>query len=49
MTVAPLTREDVGELLEIVGELEGLAARARAGLTESQRETLAEGAGGSQR
>src|SRR5258705_11245848 len=40
-TVAPLTREDVGELLEIVGELEGLAARSAAGLTESQRDTLA--------
>jgi DNA-binding GntR family transcriptional regulator len=41
MTVAPLTREDVGELLEIVGELEGLAARSAAGLSESQREALA--------
>ena len=33
MTVAPLTREDVGELLEIVGELEGLAARSAARLS----------------
>ena len=32
MTVTPLTREDVGELLEIVGELEGLAARGAASL-----------------
>ena len=41
MTVAPLTREDVGELLEIVGELEGLAARSAARLTETEREKLA--------
>ena len=41
MTVAPLTREDVGELLEIVGELEGLAARSAARLSESDRERLA--------
>ena len=41
MTVAPLTREDVGELLEIVGELEGLAARSAAGLVDSERERLA--------
>src|SRR5437868_5333904 len=41
MTVAPLTREDVGELLEIVGELEGLAARRAARLTEDARERLA--------
>ncbi len=41
MTVAPLTREDVGELLEIVGELEGLAARSAARLTEPERERLA--------
>ena len=38
MTVAPLTREDVGELLEIVGELEGLAARSAARLAESERD-----------
>jgi DNA-binding GntR family transcriptional regulator len=42
MTVAPLTREDVGELLEIVGELEGLAARSAARLTETEREKLAQ-------
>jgi DNA-binding GntR family transcriptional regulator len=41
MTVAPLTREDVGELLEIVGELEGLSARGAARLAESERERLA--------
>lgn len=40
MTVAPLTREDVRELLEIVAELEGLAARGAARLTESVRERL---------
>ncbi len=41
MTVAPLTREDVGELLEIVGELEGLAARGAARLNEADRDRLA--------
>jgi DNA-binding GntR family transcriptional regulator len=41
MTVAPLTREDVGELLEIVGELEGLAARSAAVLPDPERERLA--------
>jgi DNA-binding GntR family transcriptional regulator len=41
MTVAPLTREDVGELLEIVGELEGLAARSAARLSDEDRERLA--------
>ena len=41
MTVAPLTKEDVGELLEIVGELEGLAARSAARLGEERRESLA--------
>src|SRR4026209_1750547 len=41
MTVAPLTREDVGELLEIVGELEGLAARRAAQLSESARDRVA--------
>jgi DNA-binding GntR family transcriptional regulator len=41
MTVAPLTREDVGELLEIVGELEGLAARSAARLPDPERERLA--------
>ena len=41
MTVAPLTREDVGELLDIVGELEGLAARGAARLNEPDRALLA--------
>lgn len=41
MTVAPLTKEDVQELLEIVAELEGLAARNAARLPESARERLA--------
>lgn len=45
MTVAPLTREDVGELLEIVGELEGLAARSAARLSEEDREKLAKDLG----
>jgi DNA-binding GntR family transcriptional regulator len=41
MTVAPLTREDVQELLEIVAELEGLAARNAARLPEVSRDRLA--------
>lgn len=41
MTVAPLTREDVGELLEIVGELEGISARSAARLPDNDRERLA--------
>jgi DNA-binding GntR family transcriptional regulator len=41
MTVAPLTREDVHELLQIVGELEGLAARGAADLPIGQREKIA--------
>jgi DNA-binding GntR family transcriptional regulator len=41
MTVAPLTREDVQELLEIVAELEGLAARSAARLMDGERERLA--------
>lgn len=41
MTVAPLTKEDVQELLEIVAELEGLAARNAARLSEDERENLA--------
>ena len=41
MAVAPLTKEDVQELLEIVAELEGLAARNAARLSESAREKLA--------
>ena len=42
MTVAPLTREDVQELLEIVGELEGLAARKAAELPAQERERVAD-------
>jgi DNA-binding GntR family transcriptional regulator len=41
MTVAPLTKGDVQELLEIVAELEGLAARNAARLNEPEREKLA--------
>jgi DNA-binding GntR family transcriptional regulator len=41
MAVAPLTKEDVQELLEIVAELEGLAARNAARLSDSAREKLA--------
>lgn len=41
MAVAPLTKEDVQELLEIVAELEGLAARNAARLPEATREKLA--------
>ena len=41
LTVAPLTRADVHELLNIVGELEGLAARWAAGLSVSDRRALA--------
>jgi DNA-binding GntR family transcriptional regulator len=41
MTVAPLTKEDVRELLLIVGELEGLAARSAADLQEADRAGLA--------
>src|SRR3979411_1666218 len=43
MTVAPLTREDVQELLEIVAELEGLAARSAARFASAQRERQATG------
>jgi DNA-binding GntR family transcriptional regulator len=41
LTVAPLTREDVHELLTVVGALEGLAARHAASLTDEAREGLA--------
>ncbi len=41
LTVAPLTRADVHELLNIVGELEGLAARWAAGLALPDRRALA--------
>ena len=40
LTVAPLTRADVHELLNIVGELEGLAARWAAGLAVIERRAL---------
>lgn len=41
LTVAPLTRADVLELLYIVGELEGLGARLAAGLQADERARLA--------
>ncbi len=41
LTVAPLTRADVHELLNIVGELEGLGARWAAALAPSPRRALA--------
>jgi len=40
LTVAPLTRADVHELLNIVGELEGLAARWTAALPVPERRAL---------
>src|SRR5256886_14704213 len=40
VTVAPLNRQDVGLLPEIVGKLEGLAARSAARLAEDARERL---------
>jgi DNA-binding GntR family transcriptional regulator len=40
LTVAPLTRADVHELLNIVGELEGLGARWAAGLPTPERRAL---------
>jgi DNA-binding GntR family transcriptional regulator len=40
LTVAPLTRADVRELLNIVGELEGLAARWSADLPKAERRAL---------
>jgi len=40
LTVAPLTRDDVHELLDIVGSLEGLGARRAAELEPEQRKTL---------
>jgi DNA-binding GntR family transcriptional regulator len=45
MSVAPLTKEDVRELLQIVGELEGLAARDAAGLDAAARERVAKDLG----
>lgn len=41
LTVAPLTRQDVHELLTVVGALEGIAARHAASLGDEERETLA--------
>jgi DNA-binding GntR family transcriptional regulator len=41
LTVAPLTREDVHELLNVVGALEGIAARHAAELPEDARSALA--------
>src|SRR6185503_8772604 len=40
LTVAPLTRADVQELLDIVGALEGLGARRAATLGQSHRRAL---------
>lgn len=40
-TVAPLTQEDASELFNIVGVLEGLAARSAAQLTPARRQVLA--------
>jgi len=40
LTVAPLTRDDVHELLDIVGSLEGLGARRAAELEGDPRKTL---------
>jgi DNA-binding GntR family transcriptional regulator len=40
LTVAPLTRDDVYELLNIVGALEGLGARGAAGLPSAERREL---------
>lgn len=41
LTVAPLTREDVHELLTVVGALEGIAARRAASVEDDQRQRLA--------
>ena len=40
LTVAPLTRDDVHELLDIVGALEGLGARRAAGIDDAERRAL---------
>lgn len=40
LTVAPLTQDDVHELLDIVGALEGLGAHRAAGLEVAERRTL---------
>jgi DNA-binding GntR family transcriptional regulator len=41
LTVAPLTRDDVAELLDVVGALEGLGARRAASLDVADRRALA--------
>lgn len=38
--VAPLTREDAAELFDVVGQLEGMAARHAAGLPPAKRQAL---------
>src|SRR5581483_4112702 len=40
LTVAPLTRDDVDELLNIVGALEGLGARGAGQAPQSERRVL---------
>lgn len=41
LVIAPLTQEDAGELFEIIGAIEGLAARDAAALASPLRTTLA--------
>src|SRR5438477_12309491 len=41
LTVAPLTRDDVHELLDLVGALEGLGARRSASMDSAARRALA--------
>lgn len=43
LTVAPLTRDDVHELLTVVGALEGIAARHSAALQQESRTALVKG------
>src|SRR5205809_3634866 len=40
LTVAPLTRDDVHELLDVVGALEGLGARRSASIDATERKML---------
>src|SRR4051812_23147101 len=40
LTVAPLTRDDVNELLDVVGALEGVGARRAAQLGDGERQAL---------
>ena len=42
LMVAPLTQDDARELFEIVGQLEGLAARGAAALSAAERTSLAQ-------